>query len=563
MTRPGETGAIRKTSADAIPVALVYPNAYKIGMGNLGFQFVYQYLNDHPRFSAERVFFPDPALDRKQGPQRPISEESARPLKGFSVIAFSVPFENDYPAIPAALMAAGIPPLQEDRGSGDPLVIAGGVSVSMNPEPLARFLDIAFIGEMEDEPTSKGFFSALAESMTRGSADLGHGLRFLENFKDVPGAYVPSAYSFDFDERGLIKDISALSGFPQRVRSVKRLSKEGPVPVSVLFSPEAEFGKSLLVEINRGCSNACRFCSSGWINLPVRHALFERFRDEVEEAVASGNSVGLIGSHLAGHPQLGVILRSIVEQGGRFSLSSIRPEGLTPETIRLMAQTGQKTATLAPEVASARLKRVIGKEIPSERFYELIPQLVSEGIPHVRFYFMVGLPTETDEDAREIVDFVLNCRKIFVDASRPKKTIGRIAVQLNPFVPKPFTPFQWAGMATVNVLEKRLRIVQQGLKGAPNLVVRTESPRQALVQAVLSRGDRRLEGALLAAARQNGKWPGVFKKEGVDPALYATRERTKDEVLPWDVVDHGVSKETLWKVYRKALSQDDANVRQA
>jgi radical SAM superfamily enzyme YgiQ (UPF0313 family) len=550
MTRPGESGAIRKPSAAAIPVALVYPNAYKLGMGNLGFQFVYQFLNNHPRFSAERVFVPDSPSERKI--ERPISEESFRPLQDFPVIAFSVPFENDYPAIPAILMAAGIPPLQENRGPGDPVVIAGGVSVSMNPEPLARFLDIAFIGEMEDEPASAGFFSVLAESMTHRSADLGHRRTFLEDFREVPGAYIPSAYDFDFDEHGLIREIRTLPGFPQRVRAVKRLSKEGPVPVSVLFSPEAEFGKSLLVEINRGCSNACRFCSSGWIHLPVRHAAFDRFQDQVQAAAASGTTVGLIGSHLAGHPQLGEILRSIVEQGGRFSLSSIRPEGLTPETIRLMAQTGQKTATLAPEVASSRLKRVIGKEIPSQKFYELVPQLVAAGIPHVRFYFMIGLPTETDNDAQAIVDFVLNCRKIFVEASRPKKTIGRIAVQLNPFVPKPFTPFQWAAMAPLKTLESRLRIVQDGLKRVPNLVVRAESPREALVQAMLSRGDRRLAATLLAAARQKGKWWRVFKKEAVDPALDPTRERTKDEILPWHVVDHGVSKETLWKVFCKA-----------
>ncbi len=554
MTRPGESGAIRKSSAGTIPVALVYPNAYKIGMGNLGFQFVYQHVNLHPRFSAERVFFPDPSLGKRKSSQRPISEESTRPLKDFPVIAFSVPFENDYPAIPATLMAAGIPPLQKDRGPGDPLVIAGGVSVSMNPEPLAQFIDIAFIGEMEDEPTGLGFFSALAESMADRSDFLRDRGRFLENFKGVPGAYVPSAYSFDFDEQGLLREIRPLHGFPQRVRAVKRLSREAPVPVSVLFSPEAEFGKSLLVEVNRGCSNACRFCSSGWIHLPVRHAAYGRFRDHVEAAVAAGTTVGLIGSDLAGHPQLREILRSIVEQGGRFSLSSIRPEGLTPEAIRLMAQVGQKTATLAPEVASPRLKRVIGKEIPSERFYELIPQLVAEGIPHVRLYFMVGLPTETDEDVHAMVDFVIHCRKIFVDASRPRKKIGRIAVQLNPFVPKPFTPFQWAAMTPLKTLERRLRVVQEVLKGEPNLVVRVESPRQALVQAVLSRGDRRLAGSLLAAARQNGRWSGVFKQEAIDPAFFATRERIKNEILPWDVVDHGVSKETLWKVFRKAVS---------
>jgi radical SAM superfamily enzyme YgiQ (UPF0313 family) len=554
MTRPGEKGAVRKPRGPAIPVAIVYPNVYRVGMGNLGFQFLYHYLNTHPRFSAERFFCPDPRQTKKGQVHGPLSEESRRTLRDFRLIAFSVPFENDYPAVPATLLAAGIPPFEKDRKAADPLIIAGGVSVSMNPEPLAPFLDLAFIGEIEDETGRESFFSNLADILPSPSRALRDRRGILDQFRHVPGVYVPSAYAFDFGKNGLIQGIRVKPGFPETVTAVKRRSNESPVPVSVLFSPEAEFGESLLIETNRGCGRGCRFCAAGWIHFPVRHAAFVRFRQEVNEAVKAGRTVGLIGSDLAGHPELEDILSTIVDRGGRFSLSSIRPEGLTPTVIKLLAETGQKTATLAPEVASPRLKKVIGKEISSERFYELVETLVAAGIPNLRFYFMIGLPTETDDDVAALVDFVLEARRTFLEASRPMKKIGKIGVQVNPFIPKPWTPFQWAQMSAPGVLQKRVKDIQAGLGKEPNLVVRVESIRQATIQGVLSRGDRRVAGALHHIAIRNVSPQEAFKNQLIDPAFYLYRERSADEIFPWDVTDHGVKKETLWRIFAKAVS---------
>ena len=287
----------------------------------------------------------------------------------------------------------------------------------------------------------------------------------------------------------------------------------------------------------------------------MRHAAFERFRQDVDGAIEAGRTVGLIGSDLAGHPELEDILTSIVERGGKFSLSSIRPEGLSPRVIQLLARTGQKTATLAPEVASPRLKNVIGKEIPSERFYELVQKLVTAGIPNLRFYFMIGLPTETDDDVSALVDFVLASRKIFLEASRPMKKIGKIGIQVNPFIPKPWTPFQWAPMALSGDLQKRVKIVQAGLGKEPNLVVHVESIRQAASQGVLSRGDRRIAGALHQIAIRNVSPQEAFKNQHIDPAFYLYRERSSDEIFPWDVTDHGVRKEALWRIFGKAISE--------
>ncbi len=544
----------RRQSSSGIPVALVYPNTSRVGLSNLGFQFVSQVWNAHPLFSVERFFIEAAGLSDQNGAGCVVSEKGNRSLRRFPVVAFSLPFENDYPTVIRGLLTNNIPCLASGRGRQDPLVLAGGVSISLNPEPLALLFDIIFVGEIEEANGWTRFLDTLAsivaEKLRRKKWDRSELLRF----RETAGAYVPEAYHFQYRSDGRVDHIEAQQGFSLPVAAVKRTAAAASLPMAAVEGKNAVFDQSLLIEINRGCGHGCRFCTSGWIHGPVRYRSFDQFCRQIADKDVAGKTVGLVGSDLAGHPQLPQLLDFIVGNGGMFSLSSIRPEGLTPELLRLLSATGQKTVTLAPETASPRMKKIIGKGLPDDLFFEKIELLVAAGIPNVRFYFMVGLPTETDEDIVCIVDFVLKARRVFVTASRSRKKIGRISVQINAFVPKPWTPFQWAAMESPKNIERKLKIIHQGLSSAPNIVLRVESVRESAVQGYVSRGDRRVGLILYDAISRHRRLPSVLREPRANTGFYLYRERDRDEAFPWDVVDHGVKKPILRRIYEKSLA---------
>lgn len=547
-----------RQSLASISVAMVYPNTPRVGLSNLGFQFVSRVWDAHPLYSVEQFFFDVACLSDRECGGCVVSEKGNRPLSQFPIIAFSLPFENDYSAVIRSLLMNHIPCFASQRGTRDPLVIAGGVSISLNPEPLASVLDVIFIGELEEANGWNHFLDILASVQARKVSTNKWDRSELSRFREVAGAYVPEAYHFHYYSDGRVESIEALAGIPLPIQAVKRTGASDRLPVASVEDKNAVFDQSILVEINRGCGHGCRFCTSGWIHGPVRYRSLNTFCQQILDRDIAGKTVGLIGSDLAGHPQLSEILHHIVSKGGKFSLSSIRPEGLTPELIRLIVATGQKTVTLAPETASSRMKKIVGKALPDELFFEKIEWLVANGIPNVRFYFMVGLPTETDEDVSSIVDFVLKARTVFVAASRSRKKIGRMSVQVNSFVPKPWTPFQWVAMEPPKDLERKIKLIRVGLAGVPNIVVRAESVREALVQGYVSRGDRRVGAFLYEAISQQLRLPDVLRKPGSNAAFYLYRERLWNETFPWDVVGHGIKKTTLRHIFEKALSRADS-----
>jgi len=539
----------RKHASRVIPVALIYPHSSDVGLSNLGYQFVCSSFESHGGFAPERF-----SVVSRGGPTRSeivsvLSGDVSKGLGRFPLIVFSIPFENDYLRVVSALAAGGIPCLSEQRGPRHPLLICGGVSPSMNPEPLALFFDAIFIGEMPEETEQKVFLDALArlclEKDRKGFWDRSR----LTELSEVPGVYIPASYDFRFREQGPIVEVIPAAFHYLPVKAAKRIMSDGPLPGAFVEGQDAVFDSTLLVEINRGCGRGCRFCASGWVHRPVRHCSFAQFQRRIDGEDIQGRTVGLIGSDLAGHPHLMEILSSLLSHGARFSLSSIRPEALTPELIKYLADTGQRTVTLAPETASPRMKKIIGKTIPEELFFDRIQLLVSEGIPNIRFYFMVGLPWELDDDVQAILEFVRRAREVFVNASRPRKKIGTMGVQLNPFVPKPWTPFQWVAMQSPEVLEMKLDVVRRELGKTPNVRVRAESVREAVLQAVLSRADRRIAGPILAAITEGIGVSAFLRRMAWHRDFFAFRERGRDEVFPWDVVDHGIDKTVLRRVF--------------
>ncbi len=544
----------RRQSYSGIPVALVYPNASRVGLSNLGFQFVSQVWNAHHLFSVERFFVETGDRPDHKGFGAVVSEKGNRSLGQFPVIAFSLPFENDYPAVIRALLTNNIPCIASRRGARDPLVLAGGVSISLNPEPLAAFLDVIFLGEIEEADGWSRFLETLASIVAEKSRRKKWDRSELLRFRETPGAYVPEAYRFHYRSDGCVCGIHAEPGFALPVPALKRTAAGERLPMASVEDANAVFNQTLLVEINRGCGHGCRFCTSGWIHRPVRYRSFDQFCRQIAVKDIAGKTLGLIGSDLAGHPQLYQLLEFIAANGAAFSLSSIRPEGLTRQLLALIAATGQKTLTLAPETASPRMKKIIGKTLPDDLFFEKIEWLVEAGIPNVRFYFMVGLPTETDEDIVSVVDFVLNARSVFVAASQSMKRIGRISVQINAFVPKPWTPFQWAAMESPKNLERKIKIIRDGLSSVPNITARAESVRESVIQGYISRGDRRVGLILYDAISRQRRLPTVLREPRANAGFYLYRERDRDEVFPWDAVDHGVKKQILRRIYEKALS---------
>jgi radical SAM superfamily enzyme YgiQ (UPF0313 family) len=551
-----EKGAIQKDWGGRLSVALVYPNVYRIGMSNLGYQVLYHLLNRRDDVVAERVFLPETpdmslSVETAKGL---LSMESLSPLQRFDLIAFSLSFENDYPHILTILQLGKIPILSEMRDRTSPLVMAGGITTFLNPEPLASFFDCFLLGEAE--AVLDPFLDALAETKRGSRREV---LRTLAGTMSC--LYVPAFYRVAYEKDGTIKSREVQeTGIPDTITSPCQVLEDEPVTTSHLLAPETELADRVLIELGRGCGRSCRFCAAGYVYRPPRLRGEETLRPCIQKTLEEVDRLGLLSACVSDTPGIEHITGMIAEKGAAFSVSSLRADSLTRPLLEHLRQVGQKSIAVAPEAGSERLRRVVNKHLSREQIIDAVRLIASTGDFSLRLYFLVGLPTETSDDVSEILDLLKAIKHHLVKGSRTRGKIRQIKLSVNCFVPKPFTPFQWFPLEKVSVLKEKQKWLRKALGREGGIKVNFDVPKWAYVQTLLSTGDRRV-GSMLRLAHERGQdWTRAFRFSDVNPDFFVLRPKGLDEHLPWDFIDHGLSKAHLINEYKLALKAEESDI---
>jgi len=534
----GETGIIRKSWGGRIHVGLGFPQSYRLAMSNLGYQTVYRQFNNFEDVVCERFCLPEHPGTRLR------SIESGRPPGAFDILAFSVSFENDYPHLLQMLDRGRLPLRSRNRDDAHPIVVIGGIAAMLNPEPLAPFADIILIGESE----------AILPAFMEGYRRFPQRRPFLDYAAhQIPGAYIPALYTVDHAAPGKIAARTPAPGIPARVRCVRPPDVSTTETATTVLTAETTFADTCLIEVSRGCPHGCRFCSAGFIYRPPRFRDPAFLENSIQTALTRTARVGLVGAAVSDFPGLSAICRRFDPAKLRLSFSSLRADALSADLLEILKANRTKTATIAPEAGSQRMRNVINKGLTEDDILTAAETIVRAGIPNLRLYFLIGLPTETMEDIDAIVALCRKIKSVFLETSRQKKRIGTITVTTNAFVPKPATPFQWAAMDTIASLQNKARRLRKALNPIANLRFQMEKIRDSYVQALLARGDRPAADLLRQHHHQGGNWGQALKSSPFDTAVYVTRRRDRDEILPWDFIDTGVSRDFLWREYQKAL----------
>lgn len=525
--RAAETGAIPPGRGGALSVCLVYPNRYETAMSSLGFQAVYRLFNDQPDIVCERAFLPDRdelAAYLKSG-ELLVSLESERPLTDFDVIAFSISFEPDFINVPRILRLARIPELANERDDSYPLVIAGGAALFINPEPAADFFDLIAIGEGES------LVPDLATLLLRYP---GTRHELLQCAAAQPGIYVPTLLP------------------SQPIERVCAPSDAQPAH-SVVLTEETEFGNMYLVETSRGCPRGCRFCAAGFVWQPFRQQSLDQLKAACREGLKHRTTIGLVGAAVSDHRDIEPLCRFIVEQGGAPSLSSLRLDRLTPGLLELLVQSGHKTVSLAPEGGSQRMRDMVRKNLTAEQIIAAAEMVARAGILNLKLYCIIGLPGETDDDLQELIDLTAAIQKTVVEQARAHKRLGEIILSVNPFIPKPFTPLQWAPICPLPELRRKVTLLEKGLRPIANVHLKVEELQGCLLQALLSRGNRELS-RLIQTMADGLNLRKAAKVCGINPEQLVTATLPLDAPLPWEVLQAS-DRHKLEDDYRRAMRQ--------
>jgi len=515
-----EQGTIIKDWGGRIPIALIYPDSYYIGMSNLGFHAIYKLFNSYSEVVGERAFW---ERDNRAEPLPPLSLESQRPLSDFAVLAFSITYELDYFNVVQILSASGIPLYAADRDERYPLVIAGGPCIIANPLPLSPFFDCLCVGEAE------AILPAMLPILFEGVG--GKRDKLLKALASLPGVYVPLIHS----------------GIPVVRQWVTNLD-DFPV-TSTILTPDTELGDLYLIEVERGCNWGCRFCLTSNAFRPMRYRSMDKLIAQARLGLEYRRRIGLVGPAVSDYPQIEELLIKLRQMGAGLSISSLRVSPLSRIVLREIAKGRGQTITLAPEAGSQHLRQVIRKGISEDDILDSVGKVAKEGIKQLKLYFMIGLPSETDEDIGEIINLTLKCKNIL----DRQQTGCQLSLNIAPFVPKAGTPFQWLPMAPVNILNNRLSQIKKGL-ASKGIKLKCESSAWSQVQGVLARGDTKLAEVLASIEEVSlAGWRKAVEKCHLDVDFYAHQRWDTSVKPPWAVLDLGTEPGHLEMELNRAL----------
>ena len=563
---------IRSWTATDTRWLLCYPDAYEVGQPNQGIQILYEVLNERPTTLAERAYAPWVDLEevmREVGIPA-FSLEHHYPLWAFDVFGVTLPHELGHTNLLNLLDLGGVPLRSAQRTLDDPVVLAGG-HAAFNPEPLADFLDAVVMGDgeavtLEIDDVVRAFKHEAAADASLNRRDL------LRRLADVEGVYVPAFYAPSYTDDGRLKAVAPVEpGVVPRVpkRTIQDL-EEWPYPKKQIVPMTEVVHERFSVEIFRGCTRGCRFCQAGMITRPVRERTPETIKALVAEGLANTGfeEVGLLSLSSADHAEIASIARDLGDtyEGTATSLSlpSTRVDAFNVTLSNELSRNGRRSGlTFAPEAGSERMRAVINKMVSEADMLRTAEIAFANGWRHIKLYFMVGLPTETDEDVTAIADLGVKVAEI----ARRHGGRNRVTVSVGGFVPKPHTPFQWCAQDPPEEIHRKLKLIRDAIRDVKGLSLRTNDPEEGVIEGLLSRGDRRLadtvERAWELGVRFDGwhemdtleRWYQALEETGNDLSWYSHRDRDENEALPWDHLDSGLEKEWLWRDWQDALAQ--------
>jgi radical SAM superfamily enzyme YgiQ (UPF0313 family) len=525
LPHPQEKGVYIKNRGGRIPVCVVYPNRYYIGMSNLAVHMIYSTLNRMPDVWCERSFL-------EEGRIQPISIESKSPLTSFAILFFTISYELDYLNIPMILKASSITLKRDERREAEPIIVAGGITVMANPEPLAAFFDLFLLGDIE--VVIPPFMERYIEASGKARGEI------IEVLSTFDWAYNPDQLTISYNEDGRIGAFKP-ANFKKRVAYYEG----NTLGRSAIITEGTEFSRMFLVEGTRGCPSSCPFCLIGNVYRFIYDSLDDIETDEKE--------IGIIGGGVSFHPHLIDVIEGLRAEGRHIHLPSLRIEKVSIPLLEFL-KTDIKTLTFGIEAGSEQLRRLIGKPMTDDEILGKMEVILALRPFNLKLYFMIGLYTETEEDIDAIVGLVKRIRHVMVKSGSKRGTVGQITVHISPFVPKPATPFQWLPMADMASLKEKIKRLGRAIRKVGNTYFTHESIKYSFVQGILSRGDRRLAPMIIRLA-QGEAITRLLREEYLNLNPYCLRERVEEEVFPWDFIEGRAKKEQLYLGLKACLSR--------